>query len=49
MRTLTYTVPPEAAGRRVKSILLYRLGIPASMIVAAPEKEHSRAIHEAKR
>ncbi len=32
MRTLTYTVPPEAAGRRVKSILLYRLGIPASMI-----------------
>ena len=39
MRTLTYTVPPEAAGRRVKSILLYRLGIPASMIARIKLRE----------
>ena len=32
MRTLTYTVPPALAGRKVKSILQYRLGIPPSMI-----------------
>ena len=34
MRTLSYTVPPELAGRRVKSILQYRLHIPAGMIAA---------------
>ena len=32
MRTLHYTVPPEEDGRKIKSILLYRLHIPASMI-----------------
>ena len=32
MRTLTLTIPPELAGRRVKSILQYRMRIPPSMI-----------------
>ena len=32
MRTLFYTVPPDADGRKVKSILQYRLFIPPSMI-----------------
>ena len=39
MRTLTYTVPPELAGRKVKSILLYRLQIPASMIARIKLRE----------
>ena len=34
MRTLSYTVPPELAGRRVKSILQYRLHIPERMIAS---------------
>ena len=34
MRTLSYTVPPELAGRKVKSILQYRLHIPESMIAS---------------
>ena len=34
MRTLSFTVPPELAGRRVKSILQHRLGIPPSMIAS---------------
>ena len=34
MRTLTLTVPPELAGRKVKSLLQYRLHIPPSMIAA---------------
>lgn len=34
MRTLTLTVPPELAGRKVKSLLQYRLQIPSSMIAA---------------
>ena len=34
MRTLTLTVPPELAGRRVRSLLQYRLQIPPSMIAA---------------
>ena len=32
MRTLTLTIPPELDGRRVKSVLQYRLRIPPSMI-----------------
>ena len=34
MRTLSYVVPPELAGRKVKSILQYRLHIPESMIAS---------------
>ena len=32
MRTLTLQIPPELDGRRVKSVLQYRLQIPSSMI-----------------
>lgn len=39
MRTLHYTVPPEEDGRKVKSILLYRLHIPASMIARIKLRE----------
>ena len=39
MRTLTFTVPPELAGRRVKSILQYRMRIPASMIARIKLRE----------
>lgn len=34
MRTLSFVVPPELAGRKVKSILQYRLHIPEHMIAA---------------
>ena len=34
MRTLALTVPPELAGRRVKSLLQYRLHIPEGMIAS---------------
>lgn len=39
MRTLTYTVPPEKAGRKVKSILQYQLCIPQSMIARIKLRE----------
>lgn len=39
MRTLTYTVPPEKAGRKVKSILQYQLCIPPSMIARVKLRE----------
>ena len=39
MRTLEFTVPPELAGRRVKSILQYRLKIPPSMIARIKLRE----------
>ena len=39
MRTLTYTVPPEKAGRKVKSILQYQLCIPPSMIASVKLRE----------
>ena len=39
MRTLTYTVPPEKAGRKVKSILQYQLCIPPSMIARIKLRE----------
>lgn len=34
MRTLSLEIPPELAGRKVKSVLQYRLHIPPSMIAA---------------
>ena len=34
MRTLSITVPPELAGRKVRSVLQYRLQIPPSMIAS---------------
>ena len=39
MRTLYFTVPPELTGRRVKSILQYRLHIPPSMIARIKLRE----------
>ena len=39
MRTLEYTVPPEKAGRRVKSILQYQLQLPPSMIARIKLRE----------
>ena len=39
MRTLTFTVPPALAGRRVKSILQYQLQIPPSMIARIKLRE----------
>ena len=39
MRTLTLTVTEELAGRRVKSLLLYRLHVPESMISAIKLRE----------
>ena len=39
MRTLTLTVPPELAGRKVKSILQYRMHIPPGMIARIKLRE----------
>ena len=39
MRTLTLEIPPELAGRKVKSILQYRLQIPPSMIARIKLRE----------
>jgi len=39
IRTLSYTVPPELAGRRVKSLLHWQLHIPESMIAAIKLRE----------
>lgn len=39
MRTLTLQIPPELDGRRVKSVLLHRLQLPASMIARIKLRE----------
>ncbi len=39
MRTLTLTIPPELSGRRVKSVLQYRMLIPPSMIARIKLRE----------
>ena len=39
MRTLTLTVPPELAGRKVKSILQHRMQLPPSMIARIKLRE----------
>lgn len=48
MRTLSYTVPPEEDGRKVKSILQHRLRIPPSMIARIKLRETGILINGAR-